>query len=657
MKLSELYSEYFANWISGGSLIRKDNISLLGIKPLFDRFVTNKFISKVWMVSGMPVDCKYNLTDLIRNEMFLVHPSVRTTVHFCCEPINISVRSNIFMRQFENISAKFHEFQDFFDSLTEEQKLAGVYDVNPKTGKKVWLSSNDMDRVHDEYESYMYVYEQATTGHSFSNMYFFVKASCESRKELKQYQKSLEGLLDKQSVIFSELHGNIDSYLNNFCPATYPQKSKNRFAHLLASDTNITGLLPYKSRGLIGGKGLLMGLDVLGGMPFWLDLFNSGSAQVSLIVGKTGCGKTYFAFALALGLAAMNVHFSAIDIKGGEWTKIAKYIDMLEIAMGDVNSYFVNTMRLDDVCCSTTEDSKEAFDTAVRGTVGTFEVIVSLDEKEGNLADLHSILNKAVMKVFNRIGVIPENPDTFKRTKNLKYANVLDTIQELMLSSSYTEEQKKICKLVILRGSDYFLAEGRYARAMNKELTLQDVINIPAVVYNFNKNKTVTLDTLDSLRVYWVQFLDRKKQSERKKQKLHTAAFYEELQRCQDFGMLVNEISHSVTGSRSNNVIIFLLLNAISTLDAKEFLPIKSNITTKIVGKMATEDVTVMVNSYDCKPIEDYMTKICTDQANRYTNCFAIQYDTGMDTNKVMCRTVMSKSMSEHFNTRDRMVD
>lgn len=136
MKLSELYSEYFANWISGGSLVRKDNISLLGIKPLFDRFVTNKFISKVWMVRGMPVDCKYNLTDLIRNEMFLVHPSVRTTVHFCCEPINISVRSNIFMRQFENISAKFHEFQDFFDSLTEEQKLAGVYDVNPKTGKK-----------------------------------------------------------------------------------------------------------------------------------------------------------------------------------------------------------------------------------------------------------------------------------------------------------------------------------------------------------------------------------------------------------------------------------------------------------------------------------------------------------------------------------------
>lgn len=323
--------------------------------------------------------------------------------------------------------------------------------------------------------------------------------------------------------------------------------------------------------------------------------------------------------------------------------------------MGDINSYFVNTMRLDDACCCSTEEAKEAFDTAIRGTVGTFEVIVSLSEKEGNRADLHSILNKAVTKVFNRNGVIPENVGTFSRTRNLKYAHVLDTVQDLMLSSSYTEEQKKICKLIISRGSDYFLAEGRYARAMGKELTLQDVIAVPAVVYNFNKNKTATLDTLDSLRVYWVQFLDRKKQSERKKQKLHTAAFYEELQRCQDFGMLVNEISHTVTGSRSNNVIIFLLLNAISTLNSDAFLPIKSNITTKIVGKMSMDDISTMVDSYDCKPIEDYMTRICTDQSNSYTNCFAIQYDTGTDTNKVMCRTVMPKHMSEHFNTRDRM--
>lgn len=52
MKLSELYSEYFANWISDGGMINRDKISLLGIRLLFDRFLTNQYITKAWMVSG-----------------------------------------------------------------------------------------------------------------------------------------------------------------------------------------------------------------------------------------------------------------------------------------------------------------------------------------------------------------------------------------------------------------------------------------------------------------------------------------------------------------------------------------------------------------------------------------------------------------------------
>ena len=655
MKLSDLYTEYFANWVSGGNLINRDKISLLGIKPLFDRFMTHDYITKIWMVRSLPVQYNRNLTDILRNELFKTHPDVKTIVHFVNEPVNFSVKSNLFMRQFENISQKYHEYEDFFETLTDDQRLAGVYDINPKTGRKVYVTEKDMQNVKDEYDSYMYLFEQSTNNHSFSNTFYFVQASCSSKREMRRYTKSIEGLFASQDVMYVELHGNISSYLSNFCPATFMGRSNGKFAHMLTTDTNITGFVPVRTKGLVGGKGLLMGLDIQTGLPFWLDMFNSGTAQISMIIGKTGCGKTYFAFALALWLAALGVHFSAIDIKGGEWGKIAAYVPMIEIDMGGVNSCFVNTLRLDDVHCDSREEAAEAFDTAVRGTVGTFEVVTALTEDEGNPADLHALLDKAVMKVMHRNGVIPENPDSFSRTRHLKYSDVLDVVRDLQSSSSYTESQKTICQLVITRGSDYFLAEGRYASSMMKELTLQEIYDSPAVVYNFNKNKNVMLDTLDSLRVYWVQFLDGKKQSERKRLKLHTAAFYEELQRCNQFGMLVEEISHKVTGSRSNNVIIFLLLNSISTFQSEAFAAIKSNITTKIVGKMLESDVKKMVEEFDCKPIEEYMTKICLDQTSRLSNCFAIQYDTGIDTNQVLCRTVMPEKMSKHFNTRDRM--
>ena len=104
-----------------------------------------------------------------------------------------------------------------------------------------------------------------------------------------------------------------------------------------------------------------------------------------------------------------------------------------------------------------------------------------------------------------------------------------------------------------------------------------------------------------------------------------------------------------------NNVIIFLLLNSVSTFDSEAFSAIKSNITTKLIGKLNSEDVEKLVDEFDCKPIEEYLTEICNDQANEFSHCFAVQYDTGIDTNKVMCRTVMPDDLREHFNTRDRM--
>lgn len=150
-----------------------------------------------------------------------------------------------------------------------------------------------------------------------------------------------------------------------------------------------------------------------------------------------------------------------------------------------------------------------------------------------------------------------------------------------------------------------------------------------------------------------VQYLDTKKQSIRKEQKLHTAAFYEELQRSNQFGKLVETISHSVTGSRSNNVMIFLLLNAVSVFNNNELNAIKSNITTKIVGKLEDGDIDLLVKEYGCKPIQKQLEKINDKSTNRWQNCFAILYDTGVDVDKAIYRTVVPQYMLEQFKTRD----
>ena len=149
------------------------------------------------------------------------------------------------------------------------------------------------------------------------------------------------------------------------------------------------------------------------------------------------------------------------------------------------------------------------------------------------------------------------------------------------------------------------------------------------------------------------QFLDGEKHFLRKQKKLHTAAFYEELQRCGSLGTLIRSISSRVTGSRSNNLSVFLLLNSIKTLDADAFSAIKSNITTKIIGLVESPDQKVLVKDYGCEDIDSYMTRIRDNTNGNYNNCFAVSFDSGLRKDKVILKSVVPPEMSKTFETRD----
>lgn len=469
---------------------------------------------------------------------------------------------------------------------------------------------------------------------------------------MKIYKKELMSLLGSLNVGFKEIVGRIGTYLSNFGPATYIRDDVRRFAPMLMSNENLTEQMPYKTKGLVGGKGLLLGLDAETKLPLMVDFFNSGAAQVIMMLAKSGAGKTFSAFQIALSLIALDIHVSAIDIKGREWRKLLKFVDGVEINMDDENPRFVNTMRLDDFGC-TRENCEYYFRMAVRATVNLLSIMVNLKPEEGNVTDLETILEQAVLKYFSQNNVDSKNPKTFVNTRRMKYADIIDIISDLATTKSYSEDQRELCSVIRTRCSTYFVTEGRYSKAFKNEITVAEVLRKPLVIYSFNKNADVMLDTMDTLRVFMVQYLDTKKQSIRKEQKLHTAAFYEELQRSNQFGKLVETISHAVTGSRSNNVMIFLLLNAVSVFNNNELNAIKSNITTKIVGKLEDGDIDLLVKEYGCKPIQKQLEKINDKSTNRWQNCFAILYDTGVDVDKAIYRTVVPQYMLEQFKTRD----
>lgn len=651
--LATVYAEYIANWLTKGNLIAKEKITSLGLKPVFDRFLTRKRVTRVWTILAVPVHFENNLPYHIRTQMFKLHPKVKTIVHTYNKPVRIDVRSRKFTTQLTSATRQFDRYAQIYTQLSDDQRMIGA-EFNVGNGSKVSINKEHLLAIRDNKDSYDYIFESVTGNQAFFLTYMFVQASAPDIEELNLYENELYGLLDKFKVAYGDITGELTPYLNNYCPAVYKQQEMKKTYPMLMSEQNLSLFMPNKTQGLVGGNGLMLGIEWTNKLPLMINFFESSAAQVIMLCGKTGCGKTYTAFNVCVNAIGIGVHASALDLKGNEWCKLSPFVDTLIISMDEADSRFVNTLRLDDLDCDES-NCLDMFNTTVNGTIMLMSIIVNLMEMEGNPTDLEAVLRLAINKLYSKNGVIAENPATFYKTRSMKYGALLEIIDELMSSNSFNEEQYKMCNLIKSRCANYFAPEGLYAYLFRNEITVGEILNTPLVIYSFNKNAGGELDNLDTLKVFMVQFLDSKKQELRKRKKLHTFAFYEELQRCQQSEKLISYISSRVTGSRSSNVSVFLLFNAISIFRNGELAQIKSNITTRIIGKMDEEDIKILSADFGCKPIESMLKAIADPESMKYNNCFAIQYDTGLHSDKAIFKTFLPLEIEENFNTRDRM--
>ena len=654
MNLSDLYSEVFANWISGGNLIAKEKISLLGIKPLYDRFVTNRQITKVWCILSIPVNYSTNITQAIRTEMFKMCPEVRTIISTVNTPVQINPKSDVFTRQLKRSANMYNQYKEIFDNLSEDEQLTGTVEYD-NHGRRSFINADILKVIKDLYDSYTYVFDRSTHNMEFMESYFFIQASAKSKSALRKFKKCFLNFMTGEGIVVSELRGNINQYLNNFCPATYQRDSVRKIQPMLLSEENFTSIMNYKNKGLIGERGVLIAQDRQVNLPFYQDFFHSGAAQVNAILAESGWGKTNLAFWIALSLMGYNeTHCSAIDIKGDEWSKLLNFVDGQIIDMD--KGMFFNTMRLDDLH-ATKDDCEEFYNLAIRDTVQLYERIINLQPSEGNEKDFNDILNAGVSKIFYQKGVVATNPDTFKFTKDLKFSDIIDIFETLVNSASYTDAQKNICAIAKTRCAAFFLSETGKGAEMSKAITMQSLLDAPLTIYSFNKNNNAELDLLDSLRVFMVQTADNRVAMIRKRKGLFTAAFYEELQRCVNSKDLIRYISSRVTGSRSDNVIIFLLLNAISAFEDDALAQIRSNITSFYVGKVNEHDANKLINDYDCRMIGDYIKAINSGVTEYYRNCFAVKYDTGYSIDKCIIKLSLPEEIQNVFKTRKILDD
>ena len=655
--LLDIYSLYIAHFLNNGAFLRKGKISSTSIKADYNIIMTKQSIKKIFRITVIkPINKDLAFLDLIRDKMFEECPNVRTNFNMTMTPSSLNITSEKFINSFSRAADKYEVYKEVFESQEGVAKITGKTYRLPGGGS-VKLSKKHLEALQHGFESFNYVYQYVGNGGSMMQTTLFIEAVADDIKLLNRYSQRLRSLCTQLEIDCVEVKGATKAYLNEFGPATPPKDKINKKfqPQLLMSDENISAFSTYKSRGLVGGSGILFGMDYRSKLPLCVNLFESASAQVCVIGGKTGSGKTFAAFQLALSLAAEGVAISAIDIKGREWVKISKYIDCKVITFDEQNPSFVNTLRLDDMYV-TRDNAQELYNTAVNGTVMLLSIIVGLPDNDERITDLNMFLREAVQKLFSINNVNPENPDSFINSRNITYSDLMPILSDLTLCASYTDEQKNVATLARSRCYAYLGESGLFSDAFSKEITLHSVVSTPLVIYEFNKNSGVMTDTLDVIRIFMVQFLDTKKKAQLKKERKFLACFYEELQRSHQFGNLLEYICADVTGSRSNNVLIFLLLNSLKVLNMVRSQDIKSNITSFIMGRMEKMDAKIMREDFGQYWIADQLD-IFNQRPMEYPNCFAAHLDTGAHVYETVYKVITPEHVTKVFTTRDTRSD
>ncbi len=654
MKLLDMYSWMLANWLNGGTFSNAGRLKSTSINPAYDMIYTKGKVRRVFQIIGIkPINMDMAFVDYIRNRMFDLHPEVEVNIELLEYPTNLEINSDKYRRAMNRADSSYQEYRDAWESQGAVDRMAGRTYRLPG-GRSIRLTKEKMESLSHIATSYTYLYKYISSGGTCAQTKVFIEIIGPDKRSVKRAEADLYGVLGAVNIGAQALRGISKAYLTEMGAATPIPKTltKKFLPQLLFSDENTAAFSTYKSRGLVGGGAgaLLLGMDYRSRLPFSIDIFKSAGAQVFMLLGKTGSGKTYAAFQAALSALAIGEYVTAIDIKGREWSQLTPAVKPKIVTFDDRNPSFVNTLRLDDFDL-TENNVGELFNTAVKGTTMLFMLAINIQPGEGNPTDTELVIREAVSKMYSMKGIDPSNPSSFKLSKDLHYADVLPVLESLQTTQTYTEEQRKMVSLARARLNNYFGDSGMFADAFRNEISLGDILDSKFVIYEFNKNQGAMTDSLDVIRVFMVQYLDSKKKAMLKLKNKFLFCFYEELQRCDAFGSLLQYICGDVTGSRSNNAVIFLLLNSLRVLQGKEAQDIRSNITSFLVGYVEDNDIRSIREDFGKDWLADQLQLFASKQ-QIYRNCFAAVVDTGVDNFETVYKVVLPQELSEKFRTR-----
>ena len=288
-------------------------------------------------------------------------------------------------------------------------------------------------------------------------------------------KKNVRRKLREYGFKFSEMFGRqIESYFSTNIN-TY---NKTNISRGLNSSV-VASAFPFVSNAILDECGLLIGQNKL---PTFVDFFKRDNERVNsntVIIGKSGSGKSYATKMLLANLASDNAKVFILDPEN-EYTNLAnnlkgRVLDVSSSKNGRINPFHIIT-SLDD---ENSDGTNNSFYSHLQFLEEFFRVIL-----QGINADSLELLNKIIVEIYNKKGITPKTDLT--KLKASDYPIFQDLAEEIdKRLETEKDEYNLSCYKVLSNYISKFRRGGRNSALWNGFTTFNPTENF--VCFNFQK--------------------------------------------------------------------------------------------------------------------------------------------------------------------------
>ena len=466
----------------------------------------------------------------------------------------------------------------------------------------------------------------------------FITIRATNGNDLDRGLLAVIGYLDSHGCSYKFIKSNMSDYLeyNLIMSDKTKQRTKDMPAILTSHQTQAE-LLP-STQGLNDDAGTFLGIDREMSGPYFINFRASSKAKNIYVVGLSGFGKTFMVLSWLLDFYAQGYNCCIMDIKGNEFTTITIACGGKILSMRASSTYYVNTFILDKTEIGDGMP-RVYFDSRFNLCKEIITIICDLGEE--HRASGESLIEEFLHALYENLGVLPDNPNTWYRTANLTPYSVYDFFVTYMspgIKQKYSEIATKVCQ----RMKMYMSREGSQSHMFRDPYSYKELLESKMLTFDFGilESGTAVDPVMFRLRVLFMTLINDEFVSYKKKHGEWTVKVLEESQIAEDY--LLRIYSKEFTLRRSQNQVTILLGNSVAALVNNPISqPIIDNINIMAIGVVHRSSMEYLINEFGLDKYEDKLTAIHSNPD--YENTFLLVNNMEKDATTAMLKVFVPK--------------